>query len=123
MRRRPIIQRIGERKDETYLSWVRTRECLAPSQIASGYPCNGPGVAHHINGRGLGGGSRDDRLVVALCGFHHKVFHNSGTLYPWTPDQTAAVFMEAAFADLLEYEDETGRFVASVPREVGWVPV
>lgn len=121
MRRRPIIQKIGERKDETYLTWVRQRECLAPSQLAGGYPCEGPGIAHHVNGRK--GKSRDDRVVCALCDFHHKVFHDSGTLYPWTPQQTASVFMEAAFADLLAYEDETGRFVASVPRVAGWEPV
>ena len=64
--------RRNDRKDETYLSWVRGQKCCVPS-------CSAGGVAHHVVSRnrgrfdypvdGVGG-------VVPVCPYHHNMGGN-----------------------------------------------
>jgi hypothetical protein len=101
----------GNRIDEPYLTWVRQQECCAPSELAGGHPCSGEGVAHHIESRGMGGGSRDDRMVAPLCDWHHKRYHDARELYPEGPGRTKARLFETAVERLHQYEDEFNRRV------------
>lgn len=92
------------RIDLDYLAWIRAHECAAPSELAGGRPCGGLMESHHIFGRGMGGGKRDDRFTVPLCCYHHREIHDTGTLHPEGWDKSALV--ERAYRLLVEYLDE-----------------
>lgn len=111
-RPRPIVQKTPERIDEDYIAWILKQECVV-TWSDKHLPMN----PHHIVSRGTGGGSRDDRLVVPLCFYHHiGCYHKNGEIKPFGPQDTNSWLVSEAFKCLLRYQDETGRMVA--PLEV-----
>jgi hypothetical protein len=98
--------------DEKYLKWLRTKECVAPS--VTGHECNGQIVVHHVTGRGIGGGKRDDRDGVPLCWCHHSKLHSSGSLHPWTSTQTRYFLIELSHKYLKEYLDREAGYAMRI---------
>ena len=113
MSRRPIVQKRGQRIDDDYRHWIQAQPCVSPSPLTGAVPCGQDVEAAHLKTRGMGGGSRDDRMLVPLCGTHHRgEIHGKGELYPMNPEQTEAFMVWEALQHLLRYMDQEGRMVA-----------
>lgn len=54
--------------DERHLSFIRSKPCVVDDEN-----CLGDVIAHHINGRGMGGGKRNDHLTTPHCSIGHHV--------------------------------------------------
>ena len=54
--------------DERHLSFIRSKPCIVDDEN-----CLGDIIPHHIRGRGMGGGKRNDHLTTPLCSVGHHV--------------------------------------------------
>ena len=54
--------------DEDYLSFIRSKPCVVDDEN-----CLGDVIVHHIKGRGMGGGKRNDHLTTPHCSIGHHV--------------------------------------------------
>ncbi len=68
---------------------VRKGPCCAPNSLE----CEGDVVPHHQPPTGRRG-APDHRMVVGLCVYHHRIWHDHAKLAPWDNQQTKALFAE-----------------------------
>lgn len=92
---------------EAYLEHVRRQPCMAPSMGSPGGGCEGDTVPHH-EGPSPMGGKVSDFLTVPLCFRHHRIFHDTGKLWPWDAVGTRFAMLEWQARSLSEWL-EAGR--------------